>query len=158
MSVDATSVAPWIQVIAPLVQITLAFTGWKIILWDNKKRENRKEARVLIDSISRRVESIEELAKIYYSSVDDQSEKRAANLKNEIKKLNASIVVLTRINSGFTSTEHQSTFRNAVTGGDFETASRTTKSANDPYFEKVSEGAIDLLDHLEIQYEKLFLS
>jgi DNA repair ATPase RecN len=131
--------------------------GWYVVWRQNGKRETRKEARSLIDSIEKRIAEIESIAYKYYKTEPDKSLDLAASIKIELHRLADSLVVLARLNSKFTVSDQLIHFRQSITGGDFESRERLVRQSSDPLLQEITLAATQLSDEIESIFGQAFL-
>jgi len=162
----------FIKTYAPAVGWLIVVIGWSRSHRENNEREDRHELRKTIDSITEDITALENKAYEYYATEinlagPEPITDEAAKLQNEVIKLQVDIlryqgVIISRIqrlrqwNEVFRDQSRLFEFRTALTGGDFETAERRKRRADDPKLQEISWAAKELIDSLEAGYAQIY--
>jgi hypothetical protein len=143
--------------LAPIVTWSLVIAGWYWVRHDNNAREDRKELRATINSLNEDIKSLTYKAHAYYlSSQDDASALLEIEILRDQEDIEARVARLRGPNLGFEREEPLARFRQALTGGDFKSASRIRKETSDRIFADTALAARKLTDYLESEYDKRY--
>ena len=132
----------------------LVIIGWLVVNSQNNARERRKESRSLVESIEELVLGIEVAAREYYalSGADPAGQALALQIKAGFRTLSSRLKVLGRYSTKFNATDELIAFRTAVTGGDFESASRAACPPTHCIYAAISADAGALISLLNLRY------
>jgi hypothetical protein len=156
--VDWTKVGSVLQSIAPAISWILVIVGWGIVSRGHNKREDRKEARASLIQLGDLVRKIEENAHQYLVSSAASAESRTLSIaiKRDLKRLAGDLQRFAESCNGVQYRLELIAFRQAVTGGEFDSKKRTACGADSVKLAEVSTGADDLLAALEGAFVKHF--
>lgn len=135
----------------------LVVCGWLVVNWQTNRRERRKEIRAAIDTIEDLVLDVEVAARKYYqlAGTDSDAKALALEIKSLTRRLAARMAALANFRSEFHSEQQLISFRAAVTGGDFESASRQPLDLTHQRYLEISNEAVALVSFLDGKYAKL---
>jgi hypothetical protein len=140
-----------------LVTWGLVVGGWFFVRKDNKEREDRRDLRNSIDSITIEILDLQKCAYDYYCM--DQGP-NAELLELEMKRRQAALEKrverLKRPDYHFHSVAELSDYAKRVTGGTFELATRQKVPVKDRKLLEISSAANDLIGYLEAEYDALY--
>ncbi len=117
---------PWVQTLAPPLQLALIVLGWVWIAKDNDKRERRKEVRALIVELKTHLIELEENARKYFTNEPDATASLlASQIKRDLRRVDSNLEVLRRASGGIIAHAEMIEVRQAITlRGDFDGAAR----------------------------------
>lgn len=146
-----------VEAIAPWVTWLLVLIGWYVLHRTAVSRARRQENLAATDAICARVTALRDKAVEYYTGESTGSGARVqeAQIKHEIKSLQAAIRVLkTRRPTFFDLDSEMILFRQACTGGEFESRGRANVSHDDPIVCQLWLAADTLVCALHDEFEK----
>ena len=135
--------------------ITLAFVavGWFVVNGQNNKRETRKEYRSLVDSAKVEARTIAKL------SLDDMiagAGKNALEITSGLTALEVNLERFPNFNDNTPLMQAFVSFEDALTGGDFQSATRVARDPNHPDIAKVLRCRNALFVELERKFKGLY--
>lgn len=139
------------RTIAPVGSWVLVIIGWRIVLKDHDKREIRKEIKALIDSAIAKVDTLEDHAVEYFSTTDGgRGSAIAASIRSNLSSIATDIKHVREASKGLIDGESQLiALRQAITSGDFDSASRVAIPESDEMFEDIRSAILAFRSHLQ---------
>ena len=141
-----SAVLPWL---APAVTVI----GWAIVNWQNNRREERKEARALLDSAKKLAVELAAKAQDYMCQAD-RDEELEAEIKAGLDALEIELTRLPNYQSLRNLVSAVADFGDAATGADFESAARRARVRNEPE----PQALVAARNTLLIRMEQVFAS
>ena len=122
--------------IPPLVAGLIVAAGWRVVEHYASKRERRADLRESLKVLEGAITSIVAVATKFYqiSGRNSQGPALATLIKAKIQSLTQLIGLIAESGVEFDATEEMKLFRQAVTGGTFESATRAVLKENDSKF------------------------
>jgi len=139
----------YIAPLLPLVAIGISVAGWFVVSGQNDGRELRKDIRALINELRNLVLDVETRAFAYYQLSTDKSHEAGMLLKQQLQHVSVRTTSLTHQNAKFDVSASLAKFRQAVTGGDFESFIRVPRKSSDPLMNAIVLAGQEFLDDLE---------
>lgn len=137
-----------------LLPLGLVVVGWIVVNWQNDRRESRKEARAAADRAKRLI------AEVAISSLDHMkapSSEKAAMIKLMLEEAELELEVFPHFAvKDNPLMKRLIQFQDAVTGGDFESASSSPKDGASPEAVHVRVTRNALLSEIEHQFRASF--
>lgn len=142
----------------PYLPLVLTIIGWWVVSRQNDRRERRKEIRELIKQVEQRVDIIIATTTEYY--VLDGKDPKCAELATKIRyNISALDPLRKRINAAGLECDTVGEiilFKQSVTGGQFETASRKKLLSGHASMSESATAGFDLVDKFEKSYFATF--
>ena len=126
----------WLGLLPAFIAAGVAVVGWTIVERFAREREKRADLRALTTSFREAIDDILVDAAKYYSISGNAPEalSLASSIKSKLALLSEQMTVLTEANLLPTGNDYMKSFRKAVTGGDFESATRVASSSGSEVF------------------------
>lgn len=126
----------WLSLAPSAVAGLVAFLGWIIVERFARARERRADLRALTNSFRDTIDDILADATKYYQTEEDTAEAAslAMSVKSKLALLPQQLTVLTSAGLPMNVGDQLKHFRQAVTGGDFESADRLPSPAKAQIF------------------------
>ncbi|XVO22229.1 MAG: hypothetical protein HEQ15_06840 [Betaproteobacteria bacterium] len=132
--------------------------AWFYRNWQDRRKEERKDVRNSIDAIVKLIEEVETAADAYYAAAADdvRCPDLAHTIRTKTKYIGRKVHQLT-LHLGETNLAGLSfRFRQAVSGGDFDSAERAGRPASAPIFSDIAAAATRLTDEMERAFKASF--
>lgn len=132
--------------------------GWKVSWGQALKREERKELRDLVDRLILLCHATEK-ASIDFLTKDLSTDNGSAahHIRGDLSRLSRALSRL-KTERGFDCTSEVVAFRRAITGGEFESASRKAIDRDSEALRGVTVASLNLVDKIESEYSRLIKS
>lgn len=155
---DWPKVGSILQSIAPAISWVLVIVGWGIVSRGHNRREDRKEARASLIHIGDLIRKIEENSHLYLVSSASSPESRTLSIaiKRDLKRLAGDLQRFEESCEGIQYRLDLIAFRQAVTGGEFDSKKRSVCGSDSVKLAEVSSAADDLLAALEAAFVRRF--
>lgn len=148
-----SSLIPFAQALGPFGAWVIAFAGWFVVSRGNDKREKRKEIRAALTAARELVGQIEALATEYYTAeAGPDAVATGFKVKRSLKRLAADLSSIKRAHPKLALEAELVWFRQIVTGGDFDSASRPLRLTGDILFVEISDKASALISAIEDRF------
>jgi hypothetical protein len=147
------AVLDWILKNPQAVTWLLIVIGWLLVNRQNNLRESRKEARSLADASKKMTSEIKLSAITYLTSKKDEL---APDIKSSLELLEIELERFPEFSVGSRLMDKYSQFAESITGGDFESKTRTTKSLESKEVLYVNRSRNELLSEIEKQFKLHF--
>jgi hypothetical protein len=156
--VDWAKVGSILQSIGPAISWVLVILGWWIVSRGHNRREDRKEVRAALTHIADLIRTVEENSHHYLVSSTSSPENRTLSIaiKRDLKRLAGDLQRFEESCEGAQCRLELIAFRQAVTGGEFDSKKRAVCAPDSVKLAEVSSGADDLLAVLEGAFVKRF--
>jgi hypothetical protein len=143
-----------IDVWTPYLPLVLTMLGWSIVSRQHDKRERRKEIRDLIKLIEQRVNDVLTNATEYYSldGKDSKCQAIAFKIRYGISGIDPLQKRLRVAGLDVQISSEISAFRQAVTGGTFDSSARRKSDSNGSVMADAAASGFDLIARLEETY------
>lgn len=156
--VDWDGVGTVLQAFAPAVSWVLVILGWWIVSSGHNRREDRKEVRASLTQIATLIRAIEENAHRYLvsSATSEESRTLSIAIKRDLKRLSGD---LQRFELSCKGTQYRFEligFRQAITGGEFDSKRRAACAQDSVKLADVSSAADALVAVLEVAFASRF--
>lgn len=133
-----------------LVQWVLIVVGWIIVNHQNNLRETRKEARAMADNAKKSTIEISSSAIKYLTTVDATG----LELKSSLELLEIELERFPQFSIDSPLMNSFTSFAETITGGDFESKSRTVRTTDSPQINAVFRSRNELLAEIEQQFKQ----
>ncbi len=154
---SAEAVGEQLKDFAPAVSWLLVICGWLVVSRDHNKREVRKEVRAQIGKIQELTDRLEALAFKYWTTPPDtESGRIAADLKRDLQRLARQLTRLAKSCQSVSVQGELIEFRRAITGGDFESKTRTSLSTDAGRLYEIWGCAQDLIEKIETGFAEKY--
>jgi len=136
--------------ISPLIPAVVAgliiVIGWLVVERFARRREVRSDLRDAAALFEATVDDVVELASKFYQTngIDPLANSLAVSIKAKVQSLVPLLDILAGGGIQIDATDEMRLFRQAVTGGDFESAARTPRTAGAPMFLKMDAAGQNL--------------
>lgn len=148
----------YVEIWAPYFPLALTMLGWFVVSRQHNQRERRKEVRELVRLVEQRVDDILDQAAEYYS-LDGKDPKCPALASKMRFGLSAIGQLLKRLRAAGlepAANDELIAFRQAVTGGNFETVARQRQDSGGAVLAESSASGFALVSKLEENYFSAF--
>jgi hypothetical protein len=149
-----TAIESWL----PYLPLVVTLVGWAVINGQNNRRERRKELRDLIRQVEQRVDSILDNAASYFAL--DGSALASRELEHKIRSgFSGTSQLLSRLKAAGWNHKTQEefiAFKQAVTGGQFESTSRKKSDASGALLAESATAGFAFVSKLEENYFSTF--
>jgi len=134
--------------------------GWYIVSRDHDARARRSEIRELLKITRELLTKTEKDAFNYWTSAGKPDESRilAFDIKQNLNRLSHAANVLNRHSENFRVLDVMKQYRQAVTGGSFEGASRAALNRGDERLMDIAATAVEFDGRLELGFEAIYCS
>lgn len=150
----------WYGLIPVLLTIIAAIVGYMIVERFARVRERRADLRILLASFRDAVDSVEADVVRFYRlhGASPAGRTLAASIKTKIATLAEILEVMRMGRIDVEGSDELRLFRQAVTGGDFDSWQREPLPEDSPNFVAFSKAAQQLQRRVDLSFYRLFLS
>lgn len=153
-----SKIEPLIELWGPYLPLALTMIGWVIVSRQHDRRERRKEIRDLIKLIEVRIDDVLKSATEYYAldGKDSKCQAIAFKIRYGINGLDPLQKRLKAAGLAVKISPEIIAFRQAVTGGSFESSVRKKSDANGSIVAEAAAAGFELVAKLEETYFAAF--
>lgn len=151
VSFAASNVSWWVEAapVAQLITWMLVVGGWLYTHRRSLARDRRKEDFERIKDLTQRIEKLERLAVEHLASApSDADKKKAADLRQQLHAISRILDGMRRRNARFDVSKETIQLRHAVTGGDYDSSSRSAARHDSETILNIRFACQDLTDAL----------
>jgi hypothetical protein len=140
------------------VSWALVIFGWIIVSRDSDWREHRREVRATYAELTVLGDKVERSSHQYYqlAATDPNAQRLAMEIKRDLDRLGMQIEMLRMRCSDIECKSELTAFRQSVTGGNFEVASRKVYDSDSAKLYEISLALDDLYKTLDSKIERRF--
>jgi len=140
------------SVLPALVGGLIVILGWRVVEHYARKRERRTDLRESLKILEATVDDIVEVATKFYqiTGKNPDAPTLATLIKSKIQSLNPLILLISDSGVTVDATEELKLFRQAVTGGNFESASRGASPAKSAKYVKMEAAGQNLVQAIRL--------
>jgi hypothetical protein len=129
--------------------------GWRVSWAQNLKREERKELRELTDRLIELCHDVEHRSIDFLSSEPGGEDRQdQLHIRNDLSRLSRALSRL-KTDSGFDCTAYMVAYRQAITGGAFDSSDRAALPLDSPDLTRIAVASLNLVDQMEAEYGRV---